>query len=96
MGAAYESKYHPDLITLPRSLAEFFADRAKLLLESELESPSLAAIQTLVILSAYEASCTRDTRGWLYSGKYGVPRDAWHGMAKPEIHTSRNGNEACL
>ncbi|KAL2847792.1 fungal-specific transcription factor domain-containing protein [Aspergillus pseudoustus] len=68
VGAAYEAKYHPDLVTFPRSLAEFFGDRAKLLVDSELESPSLATIQTLVILSAYEASCTRDTRGWLYSG----------------------------
>ncbi|KAL3458350.1 fungal-specific transcription factor domain-containing protein [Aspergillus heterothallicus] len=68
IGATYESKYHPDLVTFPRSLTEFFGDRARLLVESELESPSLATIQTLVILSAYEASCTRDTRGWLYSG----------------------------
>ncbi|KAL4914378.1 fungal-specific transcription factor domain-containing protein [Aspergillus aurantiobrunneus] len=68
IGAMYESKHHPDLLTFPRSLAEFFGDRAKTLLESELENPSLATIQALVILSAYEASCTRDTRGWLYSG----------------------------
>jgi hypothetical protein len=68
VGASYESKYHSDFVTFPRSLAEFFGDRARLLVESELEAPSLATIQTLVILSAYEASCTRDTRGWLYSG----------------------------
>ncbi|KAL2832599.1 fungal-specific transcription factor domain-containing protein [Aspergillus cavernicola] len=68
VGATYESIYHPDLVTFPRSLAEFFSDRAKILLESELENPSLATIQALVILSAYEAFCTRDTRGWLYSG----------------------------
>ncbi|KAL3447658.1 fungal-specific transcription factor domain-containing protein [Aspergillus insuetus] len=68
VGASYESKYHPDLVTFPRSLAEFFGDRARLLVESELEAPSLATIQTLAILSAYEALCTRDTRGWLYSG----------------------------
>ncbi|GIC94512.1 MFS transporter/fungal specific transcription factor domain-containing protein [Aspergillus udagawae] len=68
VGAAYESRYHPNLVTFPRSLAEFFGDRAKILLEPELENPSLATIQALVILSSYEASCTRDTRGWLYSG----------------------------
>lgn len=56
-------------MTFPRSLAEFFGDRAKTLLESELENPCLATIQALVILSAYEASCTRDTKGWLYSGE---------------------------
>jgi hypothetical protein len=69
MGAAYEPKYHPDLVTFPRSLSQFFGDRAKALLELEIENPSLATIQALVICSNYEASGTRDTRGWLYSGK---------------------------
>ncbi|KAI9035934.1 Zn(II)2Cys6 transcription factor [Aspergillus affinis] len=68
LGAAYEPRYHPDFVTFPRSLAEFFGDRAKILLELELESPSIATIQGLVILSNHEALCTRDTRGWLYSG----------------------------
>ncbi|KAE8380468.1 fungal-specific transcription factor [Aspergillus bertholletiae] len=68
LGAAHESKYHPDLVTFPRSLSEFFGDRAKLLLELEMENPSVATIQALVVLSSYEASCTRDTRCWLYSG----------------------------
>ncbi|RJE25122.1 fungal specific transcription factor [Aspergillus sclerotialis] len=67
LGAAYEPRYHPEFVTFPRSLAGFFGDRAKILLELELESPSIATIQTLVILSNHEASCTRDTRGWLYS-----------------------------
>ncbi|KAJ6183931.1 hypothetical protein N7519_005232 [Penicillium mononematosum] len=68
MGAAYEPKYHPDLVTFPRSLSQFFGDRAKALLELEIENPSLATIQALVICSNYEASGTKDTRGWLYSG----------------------------
>ncbi|OGM49506.1 hypothetical protein ABOM_001741, partial [Aspergillus bombycis] len=68
LGAAHESKYHPDLVTFPRSLSELFGDRAKLLLELEMENPSVATIQALVLLSSYEASCTRDTRCWLYSG----------------------------
>ncbi|OJZ85522.1 hypothetical protein ASPFODRAFT_82537 [Aspergillus luchuensis CBS 106.47] len=68
LGAAYEPKYHPDFVTFPRSLAEYFGDRAKLLVELELDNPSIATIQALVILSNHEASCTRDTRGWLYSG----------------------------
>ncbi|RDH29020.1 fungal-specific transcription factor domain-domain-containing protein [Aspergillus welwitschiae] len=68
LGAAYGPKYHPDFVTFPRSLAEFFGDRAKLLVELELDNPSIATIQALVILSNHEASCTRDTRGWLYSG----------------------------
>lgn len=70
LGAAYEPRYHPEVVTFPRSLAEFFGDRAKILLELELETPSIATIQGLVILSNHEALCTRDTRGWLYSGKY--------------------------
>ncbi|RAK98063.1 Zn(II)2Cys6 transcription factor [Aspergillus ibericus CBS 121593] len=69
LGAAYEPKYHPDFVTFPRSLAEYFGDRAKLLVELELDTPSIATIQALVLLSTHEASCTRDTRGWLYSGK---------------------------
>ncbi|OJJ69773.1 hypothetical protein ASPBRDRAFT_130059 [Aspergillus brasiliensis CBS 101740] len=68
LGAAYEPKYHPDFVTFPRSLAEYFGDRAKLLVELELDNPSIATIQALVILSIHEASCTRDSRGWLYSG----------------------------
>ena len=69
LGAAHESKYHPDLVAFPRSLSEFFGDRAKLLLELEMENPTVATIQALVVLSSYEASCTRDTRCWLYSGE---------------------------
>ncbi|PYI35654.1 hypothetical protein BP00DRAFT_477712 [Aspergillus indologenus CBS 114.80] len=50
VGAAYEPRYHPSFVTFPRSLAEFFGDRAKVLLELELENPSLATVQALVIL----------------------------------------------
>lgn len=47
---------------------EFFGDRAKALLDIELEHPSLATVQTLVILSSHEIGRKRDARGWLYSG----------------------------
>ncbi|KFY74649.1 hypothetical protein V499_05312 [Pseudogymnoascus sp. VKM F-103] len=53
---------------LPDSGAEFFNARAKLLLQIEMDSPSVATIQALVIMSAIEAASTRDSRGWLYSG----------------------------
>lgn len=33
-----------------------------------MDSPSVATVQALVILSALEAAFTRDARGWLYSG----------------------------
>lgn len=49
--------------------AEFFSARAKALLEIEMDSPTIATVQALVIMSAIEAAFTRDARGWLYSGK---------------------------
>lgn len=49
-------------------MAEFFSSRAKALLEVEMDSPRVATVQALVVLSAHEAAFTRDARGWLYSG----------------------------
>jgi hypothetical protein len=68
LGAAFDSRHHPAFVTFPRSLADFFADRAKALLEIELDSPCVATIQTLVLLSAHDIGCGRDARGWLFSG----------------------------
>ena len=68
VGAAYEAKYHPTFTTYPRPLAEFFADRAKILLEIELDSPCIATSQALCVLTSHEIVCKRDTRAWLYSG----------------------------
>lgn len=56
-------------MTFPKSLGEFFGDRAKELLEIELDSPCVATVQALVILSSHEIGVGSDTRGWLYSGK---------------------------
>ncbi|KAH6884457.1 fungal-specific transcription factor domain-containing protein [Thelonectria olida] len=67
-GATLEAQYCPDLDTFPRSLSDFFADRAKALLEIELDDPTVATVQAMVILSSHEIGCRRDTRGWLYSG----------------------------
>lgn len=53
---------------LPYNAAEFFSSRTKTLLEIEMDSPSVATVQALVIMSAIEAAFTRDARGWLYSG----------------------------
>ncbi|KFY97712.1 hypothetical protein V498_01908 [Pseudogymnoascus sp. VKM F-4517 (FW-2822)] len=53
---------------LPDTGAEFFNTRAKIILQIEMDSPSVATVQALVIMSAVEAACTRDSRGWLYSG----------------------------
>ncbi|PVH78285.1 hypothetical protein DL98DRAFT_422331 [Cadophora sp. DSE1049] len=68
LGAAFDARHHPVFVTFPRSLADFFADRAKALLEIELDSPCVATIQTLVLLSAHDIGCGRDARGWLFSG----------------------------
>ncbi|KAJ5721620.1 uncharacterized protein N7483_009554 [Penicillium malachiteum] len=68
IGSAFEARYHPTFITFPKSLAEFFADRAKALLEIELDSPCVATVQALVLMSCHEGASNRDARGWLYSG----------------------------
>ncbi|KAF2145744.1 uncharacterized protein K452DRAFT_244065 [Aplosporella prunicola CBS 121167] len=67
-GAAFDGRYHPNFVTWPKSLGEFFADRAKALLELEMDSPCIATVQALVILGGHEMACKRDARGWLYSG----------------------------
>ncbi|KAJ5278857.1 fungal-specific transcription factor domain-containing protein [Penicillium angulare] len=68
LGAAFEARYHPTFITYPKSLSDFFADRAKILLEIELDSPTVATVQAMVVLSGHDIGCRRDARGWLYSG----------------------------
>jgi hypothetical protein len=68
LGAAFETRYHPSFVTFPKSLVEYFGDRAKALLEIELDSPSVATVQVLVIMSSHEIGNGQDTRGWLYSG----------------------------
>ncbi|KAI5927625.1 fungal-specific transcription factor domain-containing protein [Camillea tinctor] len=68
LGAAFETRHHPSFVTFPRSLADFFADRAKALLDIELDCPCLATVQACVVLSGHDIGCKRDARGWLYSG----------------------------
>ncbi|KAI7481085.1 hypothetical protein KC351_g6590 [Hortaea werneckii] len=68
IGASYESRYHPDLATFPRTLADFFTERTKTLLELELDSPSVSTIQALLLLSSHESGNQRIARSWLYGG----------------------------
>ncbi|KAI6910048.1 hypothetical protein KC316_g3010 [Hortaea werneckii] len=68
IGASYESRYHPHLATFPRTLADFFAERTKTLLELELDSPSVSTIQALLLLSSHETGNQRIARSWLYGG----------------------------
>jgi hypothetical protein len=69
IGAGYEARYHPELVTFPRPLADFFAERSKVLLELELDSPCVATVQALLLLSSHEAGYQRIARSWLYGGK---------------------------
>ncbi|RFU25165.1 hypothetical protein B7463_g11171, partial [Scytalidium lignicola] len=55
-------------LDLPQGAGEFYNSRAKVLLDIEMDCPSIATVQALVIMSALEAAATRDARGWLYSG----------------------------
>jgi hypothetical protein len=70
IGAALDTRNHPDL---PAPLSEFFAKRAKVLLELELDEPQVATVQGLAILSNHEAGFMRDTRSWLFSGEFPYP-----------------------
>jgi Fungal specific transcription factor domain len=56
-------------LDVPEPAPEFFSSRAKALLDIEMDSPNVATVQALVIMSASEAAFTRDARGWLYSGE---------------------------
>ncbi|KAK1716026.1 fungal-specific transcription factor domain-containing protein [Colletotrichum acutatum] len=67
LGATFETRYHPSFITFPKSLPDFFAARAKTLLEIELDSPSVSTVQAMIVLSSHEIGANRDSRGWLYS-----------------------------
>ena len=77
IGAAYEGRYHQELITFPKSLADFFAAKSRVLLELELDSACVSSVQTLLLLSSHEAACGRDARMWLYSGKPVLLRRGW-------------------
>ncbi|KAM0468696.1 hypothetical protein ACHAP7_010678 [Fusarium lateritium] len=55
-------------LDVPEPAAEFFSMRAKAFLDIEMDSPTVATVQALVVMSASEAAFTRDARGWLYSG----------------------------
>jgi len=68
IGASFGSHSNLSLITYPRSMPQFFSDRAKILLDSHLDSPCVATAQALTILASYEESCQNIARGWLFGG----------------------------
>ena len=65
MGAFYSSRDHQSIEERP---SDFFAARTRILLEIEMDSPTLATTQAAIILSAHESANGRDSRGWIYSG----------------------------
>lgn len=93
LGAAFESRHHPTFVTFPKSLADFFADRAKALLDIELDCPSVATVQAMVILSGHDIGCKRDARGWLYSGISMYLQKVARFLADD---MDRDGHEACV
>ncbi|OAL30959.1 hypothetical protein AYO22_01254 [Fonsecaea multimorphosa] len=48
--------------------AEFFALRARVYLDVEMDSPCLATAQSTLLLAAYEFGRGLDSRGWVYAG----------------------------
>lgn len=67
--SAFETRFHQDFVTFPKTLVDFFGDRAKAFLELELDYPCVATVQAMVILSCHEIGNGIDARGCLYSGK---------------------------
>ncbi|OQV00816.1 Fungal specific transcription factor domain-containing protein [Cladophialophora immunda] len=65
IGAAYTDRLHADI---DGATDEFFGFRAKALLDIEIDSPTIATAQALLVLSSHEAAHMRDSRGWIYSG----------------------------
>jgi hypothetical protein len=60
VGALYSPLDHSAVKSNP---SDFFAARAKAYLDVELDSPSIATLQAVLVLSAYEAANGRDSRG---------------------------------
>ncbi|OAL18642.1 hypothetical protein AYO22_10461 [Fonsecaea multimorphosa] len=65
IGAAYTDRLHSEI---DGPTDEFFGFRAKALLDIEIDSPTIATAQALLVLSSHEAAHARDSRGWIYSG----------------------------
>jgi hypothetical protein len=67
IGASYTNRPHP---ALHNNAAEFFGSRAKVYLDIEADSPTIATLQALLILSAHEEANIRDSRGMYRFGHY--------------------------
>ncbi|EXJ56258.1 uncharacterized protein A1O5_12714 [Cladophialophora psammophila CBS 110553] len=67
LGAFHSTRPFPAAIPADAK-CDFFAARARVLIDLEMDHPTLATVQALIILSFYEAGRGDDARGWLYSG----------------------------
>ncbi|EXJ84397.1 hypothetical protein A1O3_05064 [Capronia epimyces CBS 606.96] len=65
IGSAYTDRSHP---AIKEATDEFFAFRTKAYLEIEIDSPTIATAQAVLVLSSHEAAHARESRGWIYSG----------------------------
>lgn len=65
VGSAYTDR---SFAGIDQPVDEFFALRSKAYLDIEIDSPTIATAQALVILSSHEAAHTRESRGWIYMG----------------------------
>jgi hypothetical protein len=72
MGFRFADIKAPDIVKLSLSNRESVLHReAKYLAEFELEKPGAEpSVQALLILSALESGCGRDTIGWMYAGMW--------------------------
>ncbi|KIW23449.1 uncharacterized protein PV07_11643 [Cladophialophora immunda] len=69
IGACYTTRTIPGI---PGDSSEFFAKRAKTLLEIELDKPTFATLEAISLISSHEMVNARESSGWLYSGGISV------------------------
>ncbi|KAI8665446.1 Fungal-trans domain-containing protein [Fusarium sp. Ph1] len=65
IGAIHTMRQHPSIMG---NACKLFASRAKVYLDLELQTPTIATLQALVLLCEHEAAQGRDSQGWIYSG----------------------------
>ncbi|KAF7186627.1 Nitrogen assimilation transcription factor nirA [Pseudocercospora fuligena] len=67
IGAAFDSASLQSTADPREPEAENFAQRAKILLDLEMDAPSVSSVQCLLLLSSHENAHQRMARSWLYS-----------------------------
>ncbi|KIY02794.1 uncharacterized protein Z520_01259 [Fonsecaea multimorphosa CBS 102226] len=68
LGACYSQQNGAHASLKHQEPAEFFALRARVYLDVEMDSPCLATAQSTLLLAAYEFGRGLDSRGWVYAG----------------------------